>query len=264
MALERDLGVVVHRVPVRAGVLDEAEVMRALDLPNVKALALSWVSFETGYRADLAALGEACRARGIHFVVDAIQGLGAATLDVGACHIDVLACGAQKWLLSPWGTGFVYVRRDLIERLSPSSVGWTAVRNSDDFTRLVDYDFTLHADARRFELVTVPFQEFVGMNASLELLFELGPQAVAEHVTRLASRIVAWAEDRDDVRLVTPADPARRAGIVAVAPRDPAAASARLTAASVAHSVREGAVRLAPHCYNTEDEVDAALAVLAG
>jgi cysteine desulfurase/selenocysteine lyase len=264
MALERAQGVRTHRVPVRGGVLDEAEVMRALDAPNVKALALSWVSFETGYRADLAALGAACRDRGIYFVVDAIQGLGAATLDVGTCHIDVLACGAQKWLLSPWGSGFVYVRRELVRQLEPSTVGWTAVRNSEDFTRLVDYDFTLHDDARRFELVTVPFQEFAGMNASLDLLLELGPDAVAAHVHRLTTRIVDWALARDDVRLVTPAEPARRAGIVAVAPRDPMAASARLTAAGVAHSVREGAVRLAPHCYNTEGEVDQALAVLGG
>jgi cysteine desulfurase/selenocysteine lyase len=264
MALERATGAVTRRVPVRGGVLDEAGVMRALDAPNVKALALAWVSFETGYQADLAALGAACRERGIYFVVDAIQGLGAATLDVGACHIDVLACGAQKWLLSPWGSGFVYVRRELVRTMEPNAVSWMAVRDSDDFTRLTDYDFTLRDDARRFEQVTLPFQEFAGMNASLELLLELGPEAVAAHVQRLATRIVEWATDRGDMRLVTPADPARRAGIVAVAPPDPVAASARLAAAGVAHSVREGAIRLAPHCYNTEDEVDRALAVLGG
>jgi selenocysteine lyase/cysteine desulfurase len=69
----------------------------------VRALTVSWVQFGNGHAADLAALGAACRARGKFFVVDAIQGLGARPLDVRACHVDVLACGAQKWLLAPWG-----------------------------------------------------------------------------------------------------------------------------------------------------------------
>jgi selenocysteine lyase/cysteine desulfurase len=138
-----------------------------------------------------------------------------------------------------------------------------AVRGADDFTRLVDYDFTLRDDARRFEVLTLDYAAIVGMIASLELLHELGPDAVAAHVRGLVDRVVAWAESRDDVRLVTPADPARRAGIVAVAPHDPAAASARLKAAGVIHSLREGAVRLAPHGYNTDDEIDRALAALA-
>ena len=67
----------------------------------------------SGARLDLAALGDACRERGVFFVVDAIQGLGPLTLDVSTTHVDILACGAQKWLLSPWGSGFVYVREQL-------------------------------------------------------------------------------------------------------------------------------------------------------
>ena len=106
--------------------------------PEVRAVTVSWVQFATGYRVDLARLGALCRAHGKFFVVDAIQGVGACPLDVHACHVDVLACGAQKWLLSPWGTGFLYVRRALVERLAPTSVGWMAVRGADDFKRLVD------------------------------------------------------------------------------------------------------------------------------
>src|SRR5438270_510719 len=82
------------------------------------------------------------RARGIYFVVDAIQGLGPLTLDVSALNIDILSCGAQKWLLSPWGSAFVYVRRDLVQQLEPHDVSWLDVRGSDDFTRLMDYDLT--------------------------------------------------------------------------------------------------------------------------
>ncbi|MDF1503081.1 aminotransferase class V-fold PLP-dependent enzyme [Roseisolibacter sp. H3M3-2] len=259
-----DRGVRLELVPTVDGLPDEDALVRALDRREVRALAVSWVQFASGYTADLARLGRLCRERGVWFFVDAIQGVGPLTLDVREVPIDLLACGAQKWLLSPWGSGFCYVRRELIARLAPDAVGWMAVRGSDDFSRLVDYDFTLRDDARRFEVATLPYQDMAGFAASLSLLHELGPARVAAHVRGLADRIVEWARARDDVRLVTPADPARRAGIVSVAPRDPAAAAARLREAGVAHSVREGAVRLSPHGYNTPDEVARALDALAG
>jgi selenocysteine lyase/cysteine desulfurase len=262
MALAAERGVRLERVACDGALPDEEALARRLARGGVSAVAVSWVSFATGYRVSLARLGALCREHGAYFVVDAMQGVGALQLDAPACNIDVLACGGQKWLLAPWGTGFVYVREGLVGELAPSAVGWMSVRGSDDFSRMCDYDFTYRDDARRFEVVTLPYQEFAGLNASLELLFELGPEAVTRHVTALADRIVAWAAGRDDVRLVTPADPARRAGIVAVAPRDPQGAAARLRAAGVAYSLREGAIRLSPHCYNTADEVDAALAAL--
>src|SRR5690606_33148552 len=91
----------VHVVPRAGGLPDEDALVRALDRPGVRVLAVSWVQFATGHRADLARLGAACRARGVHLVVDAIQGVGALPLDARACGADVVACGAQKWLLSP-------------------------------------------------------------------------------------------------------------------------------------------------------------------
>jgi selenocysteine lyase/cysteine desulfurase len=258
-------GVRLELVPTTPeGWPDEEALLAALARPEVKALTVSWVQFASGYRVDLARLGAACRALGKWFVVDAIQGVGALPLDLGATPVDVLACGAQKWLLSPWGTGFLYVRRALVERLVPGYVGWLAVHGSDDYSRLTRYDFTLWPDARRFEVRTLPFQDIAGYVAALELFLELGPARVGAHVAALADRIVRWAAARDDVRLATPADAARRAGIVGVVPRDAAAAAARLREAGVTHSVREGAVRLSPHGYNTADEVDRALAALAG
>jgi selenocysteine lyase/cysteine desulfurase len=264
MALEGSRGVRLERLPCARRLLDEDALIAALDRPRVRAVVLSWVSFETGFRADLQRIGAACRERGIFFIVDAIQGVGATPLDVASLHVDVLACGAQKWLLGPWGTGFVWVRPELVETLEPSAVGWMSVRNSDDFGRLIDYDFTWRDDARRFEVITLPYQEFAGMNASLELFFELGLDDAMAHIASLADRIVVWAGARDDVTLVTPASRARRAGIVSVAPRDPPAASERLTAARVVHSLREGAIRLSPHFYNTAEEVEEALRVLGG
>jgi len=262
MELEASRGITLKRIPCDGVLPDEEAILAALDGPRVRGLVLSWVSFATGYRIDVAKLGRACRERGIWFVLDSIQGVGAAPLDVREVDVDVVACGAQKWLLSPWGSGFVWLRPDLVQSLRPVDVSWMATRNSDDFTRLTDYDFTYRDDARRFEVITLPYQDFAGLNASLDLFFEVGLPTVYASVERLATRIVDWALANRDVRLVTPAERARRAGTVAVAPRDPVAASERLTAAGVIHSLREGAIRLSPHFYNTEEEIDAALALL--
>jgi cysteine desulfurase/selenocysteine lyase len=263
MELEVSRGIRLERVPCKGSLLDEEAILTALDKPRVKGLVLSWVSFATGYRIDIDRIGAACRERGIWFVLDAIQGVGAAPLDVRTANVDVVACGGQKWLLSPWGTGFVWLRPDLVQSLRPVDVSWMATKCSDDFTRLTDYDFTYRDDARRFEVITLPYQDFVGLNASLDLFLEVGLDQVYSRIERLAEMIVHWALGRSDVRLVTPADRERRAGIVAVAPRDPAAASDRLTEAGVIHSLREGAIRLSPHFYNTEDEIDRALGLLA-
>jgi cysteine desulfurase / selenocysteine lyase len=179
MELARRRGVIYRRIPTCDGAVDEVALRRELEDPAVRAVSVSWVGFASGYTVDLEAIGRACRARGAYFIVDAIQGLGPLTIDVRACHVDILACGAQKWLLSPWGTGFVYVRRELVGELEPNVVSWMAVKGSDDFRRLVDYDLTWRDDARRFEFITLPFQDFAGMNASLELIHELGPAAIA-------------------------------------------------------------------------------------
>jgi cysteine desulfurase / selenocysteine lyase len=255
-------GIRLELIPCVDELPDEDALLRAIERPDVRVCAVSWVSFATGARVDLKRLGAACRAHGTYLVVDAIQGLGPLTLDVRKCEIDILACGAQKWLLSPWGTGFVYLRDELVTELEPVDVSWFATRSSQDFSRLLAYDPTPLDDARRFEMITLPFQDFAGMSASLDLLLELGPTQVEQHIRSLCDRIVSWAESTDGVRLVTPAAPERRAGIVSVAPAYPDAASARLSASGVVHSLREGAIRLSPHCYNTIDDIDEATRLL--
>ncbi len=261
LALERR-GVAVKRIPTAGRLVDEEALLRALDGPRVRLLSVSWVSFASGYKCDLERLGNACRERGIWFVVDAIQGLGAEVLDLRTVPVDILACGGQKWLMSPWGSGFAYVRRELVSTLEPAPVGWMAVQGSEDFTSLVDYELAWRDDARRFEVITIPFQDIAGLVGSLELFHDLGPARVAERVASLASVIVDWARGSRAATLVTPVQPERRAGIVSVAPRDPQATSLRLREAGVAHSLREGAIRLSPHVYNTRAEVERALEVL--
>lgn len=261
MGAAGERGLQLRHLPMRGGLLDEEALMGALDDRAVKLVAVSWVGFATGYKADLCRIGKACRERGIYFVVDAIQGLGPFTLDVRECHIDVLACGAQKWLLSPWGSAFAYVREELIRTLEPPIVGWMAPKGTDDFSRMLEYDMTWRDDARRFELISLPYQDFAGMNASLELLEELGHRAVGAHVEQLADEIIECA-DAARFEITTPRERSRRAGIVSVRPRDGAKASERLTTAGVVHSLREGAIRFSPHAYNTVGEIRKAFELL--
>ena len=259
MAASRERGFTLHTVPARDGLLDEGALLAAIQQKSARVLALSWVGFATGFVADLDRIGAACRARGVTLVVDGMQGVGVLPLDVRRTQIDMLACGGQKWLLSPWGSGFTYVRPEILETIVPQPVSWMGVRGSDDFSALVDYDLTWRDGARRFEQITVPFQDFAGMAASLGLLQELGMDAVAAHVAERVEQLSAGAE-RAGVEVVTP--PGRRAGILTVRPRDVTAAASRLRDARVIHSVREGTIRLSPHCYTTSDEIRVALDAL--
>ena len=262
LGLARDVGIEFRQVPTAGRLFDEEALIAALGDTRVRVLVVSWVSFESGIRLDLDRLGAACRARGVWFVVDAIQGLGPLTLDVRRTPIDILACGGQKWLLSPWGTGFVYVREGLVRQLEPTQIGWMSVKGADDFTNLLDYRFEYWDDARRFEMVTLPYQDFAVMNTSLALFHEVGPGAIAARIARHGDRIVEWAQARRGMRLVTPADRSRRAGVVAVLPPDAGEASRRLTGVRVGHSLREGAIRLSPHFFTTDAHLERALEVL--
>ena len=259
LAAAQTRGYGVHVVPLRDGLLNEQALLAALERPGVRALSVSWVGFSSGARADLDLLGAACRARDVYFVVDAIQGLGALTLDVSKTPIDVMACGGQKWLLSPWGTGFTYVRGAVLESVTPQPVSWMGVRDSDDFSRLTNYDLTWRDDARRFEQVTLPYQDFAGMAESLELLRELGADAVSSHIHALAHRLLEGAQAAG-IPLVTPRE--FHGGVASLRPRGATEASARLDGAGVIHSVREGTVRLAPHCYTTDEDISRTLRAL--
>jgi cysteine desulfurase/selenocysteine lyase len=264
IAAARERGAEFKLLPLVGDLPDEAALLRAIETdPRVKVVALSWVSFWSGHRFDIAAIGAACRARGISFFVDAIQGLGPLALDVIAANVDVLACGAQKWLVSPWGVGFTYVRKELVEELVPHAVGWWAQASSGDFSKFLDYDPAWANDARRFEVITLDFVGFNAMAESIGLLLELGTRNVEAHVKSLADRAVAFADGANGVEFVTPRDASRRAGVLAFRTKDVAASSKRLSAAKVSHSVREGCIRLAPHFYNTIEELDTALALLA-
>jgi cysteine desulfurase / selenocysteine lyase len=259
--LLKDVGVTLELVPTTPeGWPDESRLLDRLRDPRVRVLAVSLVQFSNGYTIDLARLSAATRSSGTYLVVDAIQAVGQMTLDLRKTPVDVLACGAQKWLLSPWGSGFVYVRRDLIRELNPSVTGWMAFEGTDDFTRLTQYNDTLRGDARRFELITLPYQDFAGMNASLGLILELGIDRIAAHLRCLHTPVLAWA-GRSGARVASPQG-SHGSGILCVAPANLGEAFRALKAARIICSMREGAIRLSPHAYNTVEEMERVVSVL--
>ncbi|HET9096482.1 MAG TPA: aminotransferase class V-fold PLP-dependent enzyme, partial [Candidatus Baltobacteraceae bacterium] len=132
----RARGVNVHLVETARERLTP-EVLRKHISKRTKAVTVSWVSFEDGYRHDLAGLSEVAHEHGAIFAVDAIQGLGAFPLDVRACGIDAVYCGGAKWMLSLQGVSFLYVRADLIDQLHLASPGWRSVA---DMWAFLEYD----------------------------------------------------------------------------------------------------------------------------
>ena len=258
----RDQGITVEMARCRPeGWPDEEYLLQRLRDPQVRVLAVSFVQFSNGYRADLQKLSAACRANGTYLVVDGIQGIGNSVLDVTQTPIDILACGGQKWLLSPWGSGFVYVRKELIAQLEPAVTSWMAFEGTDDFSRLTEYNPTFRSDARRFEMITLPYQDFVGMTASLQLLLEIGVRDIAEVTRATHQPIVKWAEE-NGVRIVSPTENGHRSAILCIAPPKPAEAYHGLKRARVVCSLREGSIRLSPHCYNTVEEMEKVIEVL--
>ena len=146
-----DRGVELRMVPERDGGLDLDELAGTMD-ERTRVLALSWVQYASGYRADLARLGRLCRERGVLFVVDVIQGLAALALDVERDLVDIAAGSAHKWLLGPEGIGLLWVSERVLDRLRPVRSGWRSVRDMLDWTT---FDPTPAAGAKRFESGTL-------------------------------------------------------------------------------------------------------------
>jgi selenocysteine lyase/cysteine desulfurase len=260
--LLRERGVDVELAPTSAeGWPSEGYLLERLKDPRVRVLAISLVQFSSGYRANLDCLGAACRENGTFLVVDAIQALGQVTFDVKRTPVDVLAAGGQKWLLSPWGSGFVYVRRELIRQLVPSFAGWLSFEGTDDFSHLTDYNTTFRQDARRFELSTPAFQEMAAMTESVKLLLELGVDRIEAHL-REVRRPLLEAAERGEVALCSPCDGVHGSSIVCVQTPHTVESYHALNRAGVVAALREGAIRLSPHCYNTVDEIARVVEIL--
>jgi selenocysteine lyase/cysteine desulfurase len=237
----------------REGRLPLEAVEEALRSPRVRLLALSSVEFGTGARNDLEALGTLCRERGVLFCVDAIQSLGCFPLDVERCGIDFLSADGHKWLLSVEGCGVFFCARRVLDRVTPRVVGWRSVADNTDFDR---YHMELQPGAGRFEEGTPNTPGIFALGAAIDLLLEIGVDAVGRRVLELSDRLVTELERRG-AQVRSPRGP-HASGIVSfrLDDEEPTRTVGRLRAAGVVTVARRGGVRAAPHFYNDESDLE--------
>jgi selenocysteine lyase/cysteine desulfurase len=245
------------------GRLEPEQVLRLVD-ERTRLVALASCHFVAGYRLDVRTLGAELRRRGVRFCLDAIQTLGAFPTPLDG--VDFLAADAHKWLLGPCAAGILWVRREAQRELAPTVFGWHNLR-CPDFTALPALEF--HAGARRYEAGSANLLGLVGLRAALDLLLEVGVEAIAAELRRKRAWLVPALERQGWTVLHAGAAPACTAGIVSFhrPGADIAAAHHRLGLAGVAASLRADRsghryVRLSPHFYNTDAELQRALEAL--
>ncbi len=255
----RDRGVEVRSVASRGSRVEIDDVRAAMD-DHTRLLSASFVQFGSGFRADLDALGDLCRRRGVFFFVDAIQGLGVFPLDVQKTPIDALAADGHKWLLGPEGAGIAYVRREWLDRLHPIGVGAHSVVKPFDYSTI---HFTLKPHAGRYEGGALNLPGITALGESLDLLLEAGTENVASRVLALTDYLCEKASSVG-LEVFSSRRGSDRSGIVSLAspgvpPKD---VMRRCRDAGVVINVRAGRLRVSPHAYNTEAEIDRFLDVV--
>ncbi len=252
-------GVVLRLVRQKHGEFSLDSLERAFS-SRTRVVALSYVQYLSGFRADLVALGALCAARGVLLCVDAIQGLGAFPLDVKAARIAALSADGHKWMFGPEGCGILFVREDLVERLRPRTVGWTSVDGWLDFhPRALKW----RKGAARFECGTLNTVGIYGLGAALSLVHEAGVECIGEHILNLTERLRRGLEASGQ-RVYGPSSREHGSGIVSFSPKQRGADEvvARLLRRRIVASSRRGFVRISPHFYNTEAEIDRVLEAL--
>jgi len=251
MNLERR-GVAVRRIERRHGRFDVRDMEKALS-GNVRLVSVSSVDFATGFRCDLEDVGDFCRRKGLLLCVDAIQSLGAVPTDVRQCGIHFLAAGGHKWLLGPMGCGVLYIASEVNAEIRPERVGWKSVVGDEDFFRI---QFDLKPDAARFETGTMNAAGIHCLGAAVELLQEVGVEAVFTRIRQLTDLLVQGLKERKR-KIVSPLQPGERSGILSFLPAgNPTELFHALSRRGVAVSLRGDTIRLSPHFYNNEDDVE--------
>lgn len=246
-------GVEARLVPCSNGRLELDALAKACDR-RTRLIAASWIDYATGWRNDPSELAQLAHDKGALLFLDAIQGLGVFPLDVRASGIDFLAADGHKWLLGPEGAGLLYVAREHLDMLRPLGVGWNSVEHAGDFARP---EMRLKNTAARYEGGTHPVGGFVGLAESLRLISQFAAKALAERVLEITD---AACEELRGIGADIRSDRSRprSSGIVAfdLPDRDPQQVRAHCRQHGVLLACRAGHLRLSPHAYNNEEDLD--------
>ena len=259
-----DAGVEVRLLNIRGlGVIRPRDVLGQLD-ENTRLVALASCHFISGYRLEHEAIGKQLRERGILFCLDGIQTLGAFPTTVE--YVDFLAADAHKWLLGPCGAGIFYVRREVQDRLNPPVYGWHNVHNPNF---VAQEKIVFRDGALKYEAGTQNFVGLAGLNAAMELALEMGIDNIAAELIRKRNKLVPALQGKGYTVLNADAKPENAGAIVSFHQpgKDLAALHKKLTAAAVVTSLRtdragKNHIRLSPHYYNTDAELEKLLELL--
>ncbi len=237
--------------------LDVAAYDRVID-ERTLIVPATHVCFRNGHKTDIPALTRLAHERGALVFVDDYQRTGSGAIDVHALDVDFMITGCLKYLLAAAGIAFLYVRRDLVDRLEPTVTGW--------FGRVNPFAFRIDAldwpqAATRFESGTPPVPNAYLAIAALDLLDRIGYDTIGDQVARLVERYRSAAEAAGFI-VRTPREPERRGPLVVVQSVDAPALVTRLAARGIIASCRGNGLRVSFHAYNTEQDVDAVVAAL--
>jgi len=228
---------------------------------RTRVLAVSFVQFTNGFRSHLNVLGDLCAKRDVFFFVDAIQGLGAIDLDVREMKIDALAAHSRKWLLCPGGLGVLFVSRRRLGELHVTNPGADSVVDAENY---LDYKLVFRDGSGRFEPSDFDPMALSATRAMLAMFTGLGMTYIENRVLTLTDMLAEGLVAKGHT-LLSPRNPAEKSGIVTFVPASPGdvnALSARLKDARVVHTCRYGSLRLSPHFYSSEAEVETVLNLL--
>jgi len=254
--LRRSLNVEVRYVRNVRGTIRLEDFEKAIDDRTV-AVAISHVEYANGLRNDLKAIAQIAHEHGALIIVDAIQSVGALHLDVKGCDVDFLATSSYKWMLGPPGVGFMYIKDDLIGRFEPTFVGCAGVKPEVFETTALwnNRELILSEDARRFEVSEPGALSFVGTVTALKIILSTGIDLIERRVLKLTGRLIDELTAMG-LRLQTPEKEEQRAGIVNFTVESPEDVVRMLGDADIIVSARAQGVRVSPHFYNNEEEIE--------
>ncbi len=254
----------VHWLEV-ADLLEQGPRFEQVMARQPRLLAISWVQYQTGVAQSLDALSRLRGQYGIQICLDAIQGLGPLTMNLAETPLDYVACGGHKWLLSPEGTGFLYVMPKRMAELQPTWVSWISQEDASSFLFLgsgyVDYEAPLKTSARRFETATLNAIGLTGMEASIALMLEVGPAEISRRVLALAERCRRGLAALG-LPVVTSSANSGNA-CVPLAPERLHQCVRALDPHEIIVSTPDGHLRASPHFYNEPADIDHYLERLA-